>query len=298
VKVLDFGVAKVMTKLAAVAPSAFPTAEGSIVGTPRFCSPEQARGEKVDLRCDIYSTGLLLVYLTTGRGPYPEKKNMAEMLLAHAYDVAVPPSSLEPLLDVAFDEVVLKALAKQPSDRYADAASFMAALEGLRSEPVAPVPAATESVAVAMTTGEGDATEPDAKSPAWVAEPAPTRHVASAADDPTVVPRAGTEAFARATDALASIKVEPERRDAPKAARASAPARPPESDPAVAWVASGAADVRDTVRLELPVIADQTFSAPRLAAPVRPRASPSWMLVIGALALVAIAVLVVLLLGR
>ncbi len=263
VKVLDFGVAKVMTKLAAVAPSAFPTAEGSIVGTPRFCSPEQARGESVDLRCDIYSTGLLLVYLTTGRGPYAEKKNMAEILLAHAFDVALAPSSLEPSLDSAFDQVVLKALAKQPSDRYANAGAFIAALDNLRVAPVAAAPAV--ALPVATTNGEGDATEPDAKSPAWIPDPEPGRQVASAADDPTVMHRPRVQ----------------------------------ERDVAVAWVASGAANVRETVRLDLPIVADPTFSPrSKLATPAQPAALPAWWLVIGALAVGAIVVFLVILVRR
>jgi serine/threonine-protein kinase len=124
VKLLDFGVAKV-TGEGPIAPIAFPTMEGLCVGTPRYVSPEQARGASVDERSDIYATGLLLYTLVTGRGPFDEFKGAGNVLLAHITEEPPPPSRFTRTpIPASLEALILRAIAKNPDQRFADAASF------------------------------------------------------------------------------------------------------------------------------------------------------------------------------
>ncbi|MEJ7728837.1 MAG: serine/threonine-protein kinase [Polyangiaceae bacterium] len=126
VKLLDFGIAKVLSPGAAgLEPVAFPTDDEVAVGTPRFFSPEQALGNRVDARTDIYAAAVLLYSLLAGRGPFDHLADVAALVRAHATEKPSPPSrwaaaSLPPELDRA----VLRALAKQPAHRPPSAASF------------------------------------------------------------------------------------------------------------------------------------------------------------------------------
>jgi len=118
VKVMDFGIAR------AVSESAATLAETSkVVGTAQYFSPEQARGEQVDARTDLYSTGVVLFELLTGQPPFHGDNPVA---IAYQHLNAEPPmpSSIEPGIPPAIDAVVLRALAKDPAERYQDAATF------------------------------------------------------------------------------------------------------------------------------------------------------------------------------
>ena len=118
VKVMDFGIAR------AVSESAATLAETSkVVGTAQYFSPEQARGEQVDARTDLYSTGIVLFELLTGQPPFAGDNPVA---VAYQHLNAEPPmpSSIEPGIPPAIDAVVLRSLAKDPSERYQDAAAF------------------------------------------------------------------------------------------------------------------------------------------------------------------------------
>lgn len=130
VKVLDFGVAKVLASEQAVLPSRFPTEEGSILGTPRFISPEQALCKTdVDHRADIYSVGAMLFAMIVGRRPF-EHQGMVDLLNAHVHETPPTPSKLaKQPVSRAMDELILKALAKAPSDRFQSAAEMSSALE-------------------------------------------------------------------------------------------------------------------------------------------------------------------------
>jgi serine/threonine-protein kinase len=131
VKVLDFGIAKVVPGAAeqTPAPSKFPTAEGVLLGTPRFLSPEQAMGKPVDARTDVYSTGMVLYTLLCGRGPFQDITSLTELLRAHAYVEPDPPSKhAKQAIPAEIERVVAKALAKKPEDRFQDASSFAAEL--------------------------------------------------------------------------------------------------------------------------------------------------------------------------
>jgi serine/threonine protein kinase len=175
IKVLDFGIAKVVggqvggnTPL----PSKYPTAEGVLLGTPRFLSPEQALGKPVDARTDVYSTGLVLYTLLAGKGPFQDIKSLAELLRAHAVVNPPPPSKVAPqLIPPELDRVVLKAIAKKPDDRYQDAAAFSTDLAQMmdrvkkpvrweHTEPLASSPKAQRIAEVARQVMERAATQP------------------------------------------------------------------------------------------------------------------------------------------
>ncbi|HEV2814044.1 MAG TPA: protein kinase, partial [Solirubrobacteraceae bacterium] len=109
VKVTDFGIAR--------AGGAQMTEVGSIVGTAQYLSPEQARGAPVDQPSDLYSTGIVLYELLTGTVPFTGQTPV-EIAMKHLQQTPAPPSSLRPEVPRDLDYVVLRALAKDPADRY------------------------------------------------------------------------------------------------------------------------------------------------------------------------------------
>ena len=123
VKVMDFGIAR------AVSDSSSTVAETTqIIGTAAYFSPEQAKGEPVDARTDLYSTGVVLFELLTGRQPFRGDSPVA-VAYQHVSETPVPPTEVNEELPRALDAIVLRALAKDPYQRYPDAASFRAALK-------------------------------------------------------------------------------------------------------------------------------------------------------------------------
>lgn len=129
VKVMDFGIAR------AVADSQATMTQGNaVMGTAQYLSPEQARGEVVDARSDLYSAGCLLYELLTGRPPF-QGENAVSVAYQHVSEMPVPPSQVDPAVPPALDALVLKSLAKRPEDRYQTASEFKAdvdrALQGL-----------------------------------------------------------------------------------------------------------------------------------------------------------------------
>ncbi|SER90336.1 serine/threonine protein kinase [Propionibacterium cyclohexanicum] len=115
VKVMDFGIARAVADT-----SATMTQTAAVIGTAQYLSPEQARGETVDARSDIYSAGCLLYELLTGRPPFVGDSPVA-VAYQHVREQAVPPSQIDPELTPEMDAVTMKALAKSPADRYQDA---------------------------------------------------------------------------------------------------------------------------------------------------------------------------------
>ncbi len=118
VKVMDFGIAS-----AAAAGSATVTQSSGVIGTAAYLSPEQARGEHVDGRSDVYSTGCLLYELITGSVPFSGDSPVA-VAYQHVREDPVPPSDWDASLSDDIDAVVLKAMAKNPAARYATAAEM------------------------------------------------------------------------------------------------------------------------------------------------------------------------------
>jgi serine/threonine protein kinase len=126
IKLIDFGVAKVEREARRlVGPIVFPTREGTCLGTPRYVSPEQASGLDVDRRTDIYAAGMLLYTLIAGRGPFDDIVGVQRVLAAHIGQEPPPPSrfAAEPLA-ASIEAVILRAIAKNPDERFADAATF------------------------------------------------------------------------------------------------------------------------------------------------------------------------------
>ncbi|SEB38020.1 Stk1 family PASTA domain-containing Ser/Thr kinase [Microbacterium hydrocarbonoxydans] len=123
VKVMDFGIAR------AVSDSSSTVAETTqIIGTAAYFSPEQAKGEPVDARADLYSTGVVLYELLTGRQPFRGESPVA-VAYQHVSETPVPPTEVNEDSPGALDPIVLRALAKDPYQRYPDAAHFRAALD-------------------------------------------------------------------------------------------------------------------------------------------------------------------------
>lgn len=123
VKVMDFGIAR------AVSDSSSTVAETTqIIGTAAYFSPEQAKGEPVDARADLYSTGVVLYELLTGRQPFRGESPVA-VAYQHVSETPTPPTEVNEEAPSALDPIVLRALAKDPYQRYPDAAHFRAALD-------------------------------------------------------------------------------------------------------------------------------------------------------------------------
>ncbi len=116
----DFGIAKLMEGAAQF------TATGAITGTPAYMSPEQAQGEKLDQRSDIYSLGIVLYEMVTGRVPFEAETPLA-VILKHMQAPLPLPSSIKPDLSPEIERVLLKALAKDRNDRFATCKEFLAA---------------------------------------------------------------------------------------------------------------------------------------------------------------------------
>ena len=120
VKVTDFGIAR--------AGASQMTEEGAIIGTAQYLSPEQARGAPVDQTSDLYSTGIVLFELLTGQVPFTGDSPV-EIAMKHLAETPPAPSEIRPDVPDDLDLVVLRALAKEPADRYQSAAAMDADLE-------------------------------------------------------------------------------------------------------------------------------------------------------------------------
>jgi serine/threonine-protein kinase len=150
VKVMDFGIARAMSDAHSTM-----TQTAAVVGTAQYLSPEQARGETVDSRSDVYSTGCLLYELLTGRPPFQGDSPVA-VAYQHVREQAPPPSTLDDELSPEIDAIVMKALAKPLPDRYQSAAAMKADIDRyLAGQPVQatiPTPVPATAGAAAATT--------------------------------------------------------------------------------------------------------------------------------------------------
>ncbi|HKY04607.1 MAG TPA: protein kinase, partial [Blastocatellia bacterium] len=120
IKVMDFGIARVLgtSRL---------TRQGSIVGTVEYMSPEQVRGEETDARSDIYSLGILLYEMLTGRVPFQSDSEFA-LMKAQIEDAPTPPRSFAMHIPVVIEQAIMRSLAKKAEMRYQTAAEFRAVL--------------------------------------------------------------------------------------------------------------------------------------------------------------------------
>lgn len=129
----DFGLTKKSLSLTGL------TSVGQFVGTLDYVAPEQISGKPVDGRCDVYGLGCVVYETLAGGPPFERDEDMA-LLWAHQYDVPPPLTSRRPDLPAALDEVLAKALAKLPEDRWSSCLDFTAALRRAGSSATRPSP--------------------------------------------------------------------------------------------------------------------------------------------------------------
>ncbi|MEO8105895.1 MAG: Stk1 family PASTA domain-containing Ser/Thr kinase [Actinomycetes bacterium] len=145
VKVMDFGIARAVADSGATM-----TQTANVLGTAQYLSPEQARGETVDARSDVYSTGCLLYELLTGRPPFQGESPVA-VAYQHVRENPLPPSTLNPDIGPEADAIVMKALTKNPQNRYQSAAEMRTDINrALQGATVAAPPVMAEPPTQAM----------------------------------------------------------------------------------------------------------------------------------------------------
>jgi serine/threonine-protein kinase len=138
-KVMDFGIARAMSDAVTSV-----TASSAVMGTAQYLSPEQAKGETVDARSDIYAAGCVMYELLTGRPPFTGETAVS-IAYQHVNELPKPPSQVDSAISATLDAVVLHALAKHPSQRYQTAAEMRSDVERVMAGmPVAVAVAAAE----------------------------------------------------------------------------------------------------------------------------------------------------------
>lgn len=158
----DFGLARMVDESVKL------TTSGSVMGTPAYMSPEQGLGQMLDARSDIYSLGVMLYEMATGRVPY-RAETPAAVIIKHIQDPLPPARSLNPELPEAVERVILKVLSKNPADRYQTALEMVQAIR-------ATIPLGSSGTALAATqpapTPAAATTQPAALQRSWLALPA------------------------------------------------------------------------------------------------------------------------------
>ncbi len=155
VKLLDFGLAASLNSSTADRDLTI-TQPGTLLGSPHYISPEQARGERADARSDIYSTGAMLYEMVTGHTPFGRSgaSSAYAVIAAHLQETPQPPAELNPRVSPGLDRAILKALAKNPADRFASAAQFRAALQSVDTDGIR----LNDTVTVAVTPATDSST--------------------------------------------------------------------------------------------------------------------------------------------
>jgi beta-lactam-binding protein with PASTA domain len=155
-RVADFGIAR--------AGASEITQTGSVLGTAQYLSPEQAQGLPVTAASDLYSVGVMLYEALTRRVPFDADTPVA-VALKQVSEQAPPPSKLNPRVPPALDAVVLKALAKDPANRFASAEQFLAALDAAEADPTSRSAMGTAAYAAVAAAAGGAATTTDGTAP-------------------------------------------------------------------------------------------------------------------------------------
>ena len=158
VKILDFGIAKVMRGDSIDPQSPQLTATGQTLGTLEYMSPEQLMGKPLDGRSDVYALGVLAYEMITGRLPFPDAKGPAGLITAQLKQTPLPPSQAQPeaTLPPAADRAILKCLEKDKANRYPDVSALASTLNEVMAQPT-PAPA---SAPAAPAPSERDGHKP------------------------------------------------------------------------------------------------------------------------------------------
>lgn len=166
VKVMDFGIARAVADGQAAV-----TQTAAVIGTAQYLSPEQARGEAVDARSDVYAAGCVLFELLTGEPPFTGDSPVA-VAYQHVREDPKPPSALNPRVSPALDAVVLKAMAKGPANRYQSAAEMRTDLVRVLSgqRPLAPMVMTEDDRTAVMSQRRQDDMRPGRHRPAALAD--------------------------------------------------------------------------------------------------------------------------------
>ena len=134
VKISDFGIAKIVAGDTRISVS------GSRVGTPRYMSPEQILNEQLDKRSDIYSLGITLHEMATGKSPFRETSQSSSIEKQHIKEPPLPARKLNSNVSQGLEKIILKALEKEREDRFQTCEEFLSALEKIRQKPLTGVP--------------------------------------------------------------------------------------------------------------------------------------------------------------
>jgi hypothetical protein len=129
IKVTDFGISRVIS-----GDHTLGTVDGQVLGTPAYMSPEQARGDDLTLASDVYSTGIMLYELLSGHLPWTGAETATELLLQRLREVPRPLHDIAPQVPVALANVVMKAIQREPADRYRSAEEFGVAIASACAE--------------------------------------------------------------------------------------------------------------------------------------------------------------------
>jgi eukaryotic-like serine/threonine-protein kinase len=255
VKVLDFGIAKIVAPDRPV--DQFETQAGTVFGTPRYMSPEQAQGVALDQRSDLYSVGALLYQMLTGRAPFTDDDAVVVMA-KHIRETPQRPSVVAPEAGIpaSLEGVVMKALAKEPDARFQNAVQFDAALEGCvidvlaaetASHPPVPPPSSKRKQLAWIVSGCTLAAASYMGLRVYAKFSEPLAHVADMA--PATDPSASVVVGPVSSPLAPSSAMQP---GVPRVERVEEPGLAPGPDPAVVAIRSepaGAAVFRDGQRL-------------------------------------------------
>jgi serine/threonine-protein kinase len=173
------------------------TAQGEFVGTIDYTAPELVLGKDADSRLDVYSLGCLFYECLAGQPPFPKDRDV-EVLYAHIQDPPPRVSAVRPDLPSALDDVIVKAMAKKPEDRFPTCSAFTDAARTIVGEPApAPAPPPPPPVGVPVPAATAPPPPPPAPGPPPLPDPAPP----PGASDPTPAPRARVSPPNAPTDA-------------------------------------------------------------------------------------------------
>jgi serine/threonine-protein kinase len=264
VKVMDFGIARAVSENSATVAHT-----SGIVGTAQYFSPEQAKGESVDARTDLYSAGVLLYEMLAGRPPF-KGESAVSVAYQHVSEAVVPPSEYDPNVSAEMDSVVIRALAKDRNDRFQSAEEFrehlLAAYAVVLENTPAEIPAhalAFEPEPEVETPSVDLPAEPEATNPAF----APTEVLTTGLDEfDALLASAGAE--------RTEVVEAPTPVAAPTQAPAATPTAAPQPEAAEGHTSSGpATNPFAELGVELPTAAQPTI---KYIPTERPKANLLW----------------------